>query len=319
MSRSVTVTAPSRIHFGLMSFGGAAGRQFGGVGLMIDRPGLLVWFKAAREFSTKGLLANRIETFARRWQAYHRLEALPECAIEVPLAPREHIGLGVGTQLAMSVAAGLSRFIGLPQQTPLELASSVGRGHRSAVGAYGFVLGGLIAERGKLPGEPVSPLDCHLHLPEAWRVLLVCPRHVAGLASDEEVKAFANLPPVPDEVTARLATIARDQLLPAAAQGDFAAFASAVYEYGRLSGECFAALQGGPYNGARLAALVRMLQRLGVVGVGQSSWGPTIFGILANPLEATRVCEALMDCEEAQECDVVVSEISRVGATITVH
>ena len=40
MSRLVHVTAPSRLHFGLWSLAAARGRQFGGVGAMIDKPGL---------------------------------------------------------------------------------------------------------------------------------------------------------------------------------------------------------------------------------------------------------------------------------------
>jgi predicted sugar kinase len=35
---SIRVRAPSRLHFGLLAFGNEAPRQFGGVGVMIDRP-----------------------------------------------------------------------------------------------------------------------------------------------------------------------------------------------------------------------------------------------------------------------------------------
>ena len=38
--RTVLITAPSRLHFGMLSFGHAEERQFGGVGAMIDAPGL---------------------------------------------------------------------------------------------------------------------------------------------------------------------------------------------------------------------------------------------------------------------------------------
>ena len=58
---------------------------------------------------------------------------------------------------------------GIAWLTPAELAQSVGRGLRSAVGTYGFVHGGMIAERGKLPGEVISPLDARVVLPEDWR------------------------------------------------------------------------------------------------------------------------------------------------------
>lgn len=316
MPAAIHVIAPSRLHFGLMNFGGDSSRQFGGVGLMIDEPGMRLRISSAAGFTASGPLADRITTFARRWQAYHRLEALPDCRVEVLSAPREHAGLGVGTQLGMSIAAGLSRFVGLPEQTPVELAASVGRGQRSAVGAYGFVLGGLIAERGKFKGEPVSPLDCHLRLPACWRVMLICPQDAVGLASDDEVQAFSRLPPVPEAVTSELARIAREQMLPAAARGDFDAFAQSVYDYGRLSGECFTSLQGGPYNGPRLAAIVAKLQALGITGVGQSSWGPTIFALLPTEESAASLRARIIDADEMRSCDITISAISRTGAHI---
>jgi beta-RFAP synthase len=315
MPDTLFLSAPSRLHFGLMNFGGESARQFGGVGVMIDRPGVELRFRPADNFYASGPLEQRIRHFAKRWSEFH-LQALPRREVKVVSAPREHTGLGVGTQLGMSVAAGLSALAGLPQQTPLELAASVGRGFRSAVGVYGFLLGGLIAERGKLPGEPVSPLDCHLSLPSEWRAILVCPRDTAGLANEDEVNAFAQLPPVPESVTLALTRIARERLLPAAARGDFVPFAEAVYDYGKLSGECFAALQGGPYNGPRLTAIVARLRSLGVVGVGQSSWGPTIFGFAESEQAASRIANELMSSTEAADCDIVVSGISQRGAKI---
>ena len=123
--------------------------------------------------------ADRAIVFARRWAEFHR-RAAPHCRIEIEAVSPEHAGLGSGTQLALSIAAGLSAFCGLPSQSPQALAISVGRAQRSAVGTYGFVFGGMIVEQGKLPGEPISPLDCRIDLPEAWRFVLVRPRRLGG-------------------------------------------------------------------------------------------------------------------------------------------
>lgn len=316
MPAAVTITAPSRLHFGLMNFGGE-GRQFGGVGAMIDRPGIQLRITPAHEWACVGPLSQRVPLFAQRWQAYHGCEGPLACAIEVLQAPREHTGLGVGTQLAMAVAQGLSSFFGLPAQTAMELATSVGRGQRSAVGAYGFVMGGLIAERGKLPGERFSPLDAHLDLPTAWRFILSCPRQFAGLANEEEVRAFGTLPPVPGEVTEELARIAREAMLPAAAGGDFAPFAQSVYDYGRLSGDCFRSLQGGPYNGPLLTALVESWRKLGVNGVGQSSWGPTIFALASSPEEAEYLVAKWQRESAIDDVELTIAAASAGGAVVS--
>lgn len=316
MSTTITVTAPSRLHFGLYNLGGGAGRQFGGLGLMIAEPHLQLQFEAAHEFRCDGLLSHRVRVFAERWASFHRSTPLPSCNVSVLAAPREHTGLGVGTQLAMSVAAGLNAFARLPPQTPVELAASVGRGQRSAVGAYGFALGGLIAERGKLPGEPISPLDCHLDLPEVWRVVLVIPEGAVGIANEDEVRAFSQLPPVNAEVSEELISLAREALLPAAAQSDFAGFAEAVFAYGQLAGQCFAPLQGGPYRGPKLAAIIEQLQALGCVGVGQSSWGPTIFALLPGEEDARRLIHRLRETPAAQGCELRITRIANRGARI---
>src|SRR6185369_9568677 len=143
MSPVVHITAPSRLHFGLWSLGGVGARQFGGVGAMIEKPALKLTVTEASDFSTAGQCAVLAVDYARRWATFHQRQ-LPSCYLTIEQAIPQHAGLGSGTQLALAVAAALNAFAGLPSQTPTELALSVGRGLRSAVGTYGFVFGGLI-------------------------------------------------------------------------------------------------------------------------------------------------------------------------------
>jgi beta-RFAP synthase len=290
MPQYVTVSAPSRLHFGLFAFGGE-GRQFGGVGVMIDQPRLELALRPASELTVTGPLAERGRAFALRWAQSHADLPLPRCGLEILATPPEHAGLGVGTQLGLSIAAGLNAFYGLAPAGPLELARSVGRGLRSAVGTYGFLMGGLIAERGKLPHEALSPLDLRIDMPAEWRFVLFQPPAAPGLAGQEEEQAISSLPPVTAEVTRTLVSIAQDELFPAAAQANFAAFSNSLYRYGELAGQCYAGRQGGPFNGPLLARLVQTLRAVGVVGVGQSSWGPTIFALCEHQASAEEAIE----------------------------
>src|SRR5262245_51051377 len=258
----VHITAPSRLHFGLWSLADGHERQFGGVGAMVDRPQLSLQITDATQLQASGPDSERAVKFARRWAEFHRL-AMPQCSFDIHSAVPAHSGLGSGTQLALAIAAGLSAFCDLPSQSPQELAMSVGRGLRSAVGTYGFAFGGLIVEQGKRPDERISPLDCRLDLPDEWRFVLVRPQSLSGLAGDDESDAFGVLPKVPQIVTDQLITRARDRLIPAAATADFASFAENLYEYGRLSGECFATRQGGPFNGPLLTSIVQQIRGMG--------------------------------------------------------
>jgi len=166
---------------------------------MIERRAIRLLIEPADRFNVSGPAADRSRAFAQRWAEFHRVE-LPRCRIDLQEIGAEHAGLGTGTQLGLSVAAGLSAFIGLPSQSPQELAISVGRGLRSAVGTYGFVFGGLIVEQGKLASEPISPLDCRIDLPDDWRFVLDRPRDLSGLAGEEEAIAFTALPPTAPQV-----------------------------------------------------------------------------------------------------------------------
>jgi beta-ribofuranosylaminobenzene 5'-phosphate synthase len=318
MSRFIRVTAPSRLHFGLLSLGGTPGRHFGGVGAMIEQPCVNLRVGSATAFDVAGHGSRRALEFAGKWRAFHGRE-LPTCRLELLATIPEHAGLGSGTQLALGVAAGLSAFCGLTKQSPQELAMSVGRGLRSAVGTYGFSFGGLIVEQGKLAGEAISPLDCRVDLPVQWRFVLVLPRGLSGLAGSDEATAFSALPPVPQVATDKLVSEIHDSLVPAAATADFDRFAASLYRYGHLSGECFAARQGGPYNGPLLAALVARIRRLGYEGVGQSSWGPTICAACPSQSAAEKLVEQLAAGSEFGVLDHFISAPCNRGAQIEVY
>ena len=73
-----------------------------------------------------------------------------------------------------------------PARSVTDLAVCVGRGRRSAVGPYGFLHGGLIAEPGKRTHELLSPLERHLPIPEDWRCVLIEPAGWDGLHGGEE-------------------------------------------------------------------------------------------------------------------------------------
>ena len=93
---------------------------------------------------------------------------------------------------------------------------------------------------------------------------------------------------------------------PAAEAGDFARFSRSVYRFGYQAGLCFAGRQGGAFASQRIAELVEAARNLGVEGVGQSSWGPTVFALLANEEAARRFAEAIAARLQADDTCTVV-------------
>jgi beta-RFAP synthase len=208
---------------------------------------------------------------------------------------------------------------GRPAPDAVALAPAIQRGQRSAVGTYGFASGGLIVEGGKEPSQAISPLLLRVDLPPEWRWVLVRPvDEMPGLAGETESQAFADMPPVPDEVAAALRAEAFERLAPAAKEGRFDDFSTSLFRFGHLAGSCFAARQAGAYASKRLAVLVELIRRLGVAGVGQSSWGPTLFALTRDEAEADRLAAELVARHPPESLDIVTTATCRRGATIRV-
>ena len=159
------------------------------------------------------------------------------------------------------------------------LAGRVGRGERSAIGVHGFDRGGLIVDAGKELGGEVSPLLAHVRLPHEWRVVIFSPPANAEWHGHRERAAFATAGGGDSEMLRRLA---ETSIVPAARAGDLYAFGDAIYEFNRRAGEPFATAQGGAYASGSIAELIAELRQSGIRGVGQSSWGPTVFAIVSD-------------------------------------
>jgi beta-RFAP synthase len=227
--------------------------------------------------------------------------------------PRMHAGLGVGTQLGLSVSRLLNEFVRSTPVSPADLAASAGRGQRSAVGTYGFFHGGLIAETGK-SAEPLAPLAAHIRLPESWRWLLVIPHGQEGLHGSEESRVFAKMCDPVSDFAQGLSVEVHERLLPAGRRGDYAEFSASLYRFGHRSGLSFAAVQGGAYNGPRLQQIVERIRELGIKGVGQSSWGPTIFALCPNEDTAQSVANQIRP--SVSDADVLITATCNHGACV---
>ncbi|MCE9605409.1 MAG: beta-RFAP synthase [Planctomycetia bacterium] len=314
--KEVTVIAPSRLHFGMFSFGVPESRQFGGVGVMIDQPVTSLRIEPASVDECVGTHAQRLRQTLEIVRRSAWGSAVPPCRLSLRAAPRSHVGLGSGTQTALAVVAGLRAFAKLPPLDALELGETSGRAKRSSVGLHGFLNGGLIVEAGKLPQEKVAPLLAQTAVPGNWRFVLICPRHKEGLSGETERAAFAALPPVPTAITEELQRIALDQLVPAARHSDFATFAEGLYRFGLAAGQCFKSHQAGVYATEQLARLVERVRGAGVRGVGQSSWGPTLFSLHPSVDAAERFLDDRTLWPDAYEYDFTIARPSPAGADI---
>ena len=287
---AIRVVTGSRLHFGLLN----TVDPFGGVGLMIDHPETEVVVCGSREFQCSGPDSERVERIARRAMALSdRTGDLPTCRVEVKRWAPAHCGLGSGTQLSMAVAEAVCRWLDV-RPTANTLARVVAtRGKRSAVGIHGYFVGGLIYEACSDQDE-LNSIQARSELPSNWCVAILRPEVGSDLVHGaDEAERFSKLSAAGPDVARQLRRIACQQLLPAADAGNFDTFSDAVTKYNRLSGELFAVIQGGPYNGPSIAGLIDWLADRGVEGAGQSSWGPGVFAWFESEEKAEPIVKRL--------------------------
>ena len=118
-------------------------------------------------------------------------------------------------------------------------------------------------------------------------------------------------------MTAELCRLALLELAPAAMTADFATFSRALHEYGKLAGTCFATGGASPFASDRLARLVTRIRGLGAHGVGQSSWGPTLFVVLESQHHADEFCARFRRIEGESNIDLIVTPPANEGARVT--
>ena len=285
----VFVEAPARLHFGVLDLRGDLGRRFGGMGAAVPTPSLLLEARPSSELRAEGPDAPRALEFARRFAAHHGLDLrLHFC---VHRAIPAHAGLGSGTQLALAVARASAELSGMPTDATT-LARAVERGRRSGVGTWTFAHGGFVLEGGRRDqGDHVAPLLARLTVPAGWRCVVVVPKGNPGLAGEEEAAAFARLSPPSAREVEHVAHLVLMQLLPALAEADLAGFGAALGEVQRITGGWFAPAQGGVFAPGETGDLIERLREWGAVGVGQSSWGPAVYGIAGDAELARALAE----------------------------
>jgi beta-ribofuranosylaminobenzene 5'-phosphate synthase len=281
------VETGARLHFGFQNLALAHDRLYGGVGLALAEPRLVVEAERADSIQVD---YRDAEPFARDVCDILGVEGV---RLDVPERFPRHAGLGSGTQLAL---ASLVAIGGAYDRTvdPRECAPALGRGGRSGVGVAAFERGGFVVDAGhpterftSAPPErgdwsvprPVARHD----LPADWRFVLVTPDVPPGRSGTPEEESMRSVveradPSVADE----MATLLVRRVLPAVAEGDVAAFGRAIARLGRLNGAWYADEQGGVYRPPAGQVVEALSDSPAIYGAGQSSWGPTVYGLTTD-------------------------------------
>ena len=310
----VIVKTPARLHLGLIDMNGDLGRMFGGLGVGIDHPNVTLEAQNSPNFVIKGQEVELAKCIAQKFFSTYHLQ--PKANINVVEAIPPHIGLGSGTQLSIALAVALAKLFDVKASVP-ELAVAMGRANRTTVGTTIFQVGGFVVDGGKnQKTQNFPPLIYRQPFPTEWRFVVAVPNAKEGLSNSEENHAFQKLTKMPSGDVGQICRLIMLKLLPALAEYDIEAFGDALTKIQVLTGNHFAQAQGGTYSSPAAAECIEFMKKSGAHGVGQSSWGPALYGVVKKEQAKQTLAQVKAYLHRGVGGEAFIAKANNRGATI---
>ncbi|MFP3872190.1 MAG: beta-ribofuranosylaminobenzene 5'-phosphate synthase family protein [Candidatus Natronoplasma sp.] len=271
------VRTPSRLHFGIIDLSRNFRREYGALGLCLE-DGYEIEINVEDEEGVEVKGDERERDIVQ--EVYSKLKKGFDLGrgFEVVINERvpNHVGLGSTTQITLGSGYGMLKAV-RKEISSRDLARLLGRGRYSAIGTYSFESGGFILEGGKRNKEDIPPLLFRCDVPESWRFLIICPEEKKGYDEQEEKPIMDDLQVdkrYPEEICHNIVM----GLLPALKEKDIHTFGHHLTEIQKVVGESFSDYQEGIYHPAVSDVVENMKEN--TYGAGQSSWGPTAYGLV---------------------------------------
>ena len=329
--KHVKVTACARLHLGFYNFYDKSGsRVYGGVGVGIDKPCTTIVVKdlGGNDYKIINYTAIPLDDVIEKIMEALGPNVLNGLQIEVLNAIPRHVGLGSTTQTSLAIAYGITRVKKLSYSLD-ELALLLGRGHVSGIGINVFKYGGLIIDSGrKIIGniipKPRSIEDLpkpilRFKLPKKWSFVVLIPRGSHGYREREEESIFNKPLEAPVALQKELYRILLMEFIPSIVDGDIELFSKALTSIQYTTGKFFSKYQYSVFCCKESEELVKILLENDVKGVGQSSWGPTVYGVLGDYTKAKKVLSKVLKIASEKDINVVKGFIAKPrnkGATV---
>ncbi|MBD3206761.1 hypothetical protein GF319_10530 [Candidatus Bathyarchaeota archaeon] len=313
----VTITTPSRLHFGIIDLRGDLGRIHGSAGVAIDTPNIVLEAERSNELLAHGERAERVIRFASEIFDQTGLKGGVEFTLNSDIP--EHRGFGSGTQLALAVILAIKKLYGLN----IDLfagAKILERSRRSGVGAHLFLHGGFILDGGRKINEVdvIPPMLFRGDIPKDWRFVLGVPEINLRVAGKEEDNAFKKLEPPPEELIWRISHTVLLEMLPGIIEEDIQVFGRSMSKMDSIFGDYWIKVQGGRYGHPFIYKGVNFLLDNGAYGAGQSSWGPAFYGLAQDQKHAEQLSNGLRDFFEDEHIagNSFISKPQNTGAIV---
>lgn len=288
----IWVKAPARLHLGQIDLNGDLGRKFGGIGVALEGAAVELIAHRAKDLQISGVRGELKATatmWCRQYLQYLQLEG--GAHIEVKQTIPLHVGLGSGTQTALALAFALACLY-RKKISLRELAQVTDRGgSRSGVGVAVFQQGGFVVDGGMkyaagAAARDLPPVIFSYPFPDEWHFVVTILPLTPGLHGTEEEESFRRLPPMDGDMVGRNCRLLMMKILPALVEKDIISFGEGISELQRNVGTHFIPVQKGIFASPLAERLIDFMVKEGARGVGQSSWGPTVYALIERERSA---------------------------------
>ena len=207
------VSAPSRLHFGIIDMRGDIGRLHGSAGVGIETPRLVFEVEEAGETVITGARSDRAQVIIDNVLRDHGVNGGVHLDVQSNIP--EHMGFGSGTQLTIALGTVLNSLFDLGMSYE-EIVVGLGRGRRSGIGTHSFLHGGFIVDGGHAVDAPetIPPLIHRSDVPDDWLFVVCAPEINLGFSGKKETDAFKYLEPPPVEMIAQVSRLVLMQMIP---------------------------------------------------------------------------------------------------------
>ena len=330
---TLRITTPCRIHLSLIDENGYTGRVDGGIGLMLDRPNVIIE------------TTNHSEEFKIEAHKYYResIEVINEQASKIFKAFNinnknfhfnlkryfpSHVGLGSKTQLSLAIAVAITKLKNINHPSLKDLTRLVNRGGTSGIGWRGFEQGGFIVDAGHefgkgkeketfLPSsasKEVNPALTILRypIPEHWRFVLVIPNVKKGAYGDEEISIFQSHAPIPKVEVNEVSHQILMKIVPGIIKKDLECFGEGLK---RIQSIGFKKIEISLQHEI-VKKTLNLLEDNGVKAFGMSSFGPSVIGIVESDEDANKLLKAVQMCLSSNGGHIYLCKPNNYGAKI---
>jgi len=315
----IKVVSPSRLHLILIDLNAELGRVDGGAGITLESPGMEL---LAAEVDNVEIVGDSLLAGKMRKAADALLPAGKGIKLQINDSLPDHVGLGSGTQAALSAAAAINKMYGLGKSVR-ELAIAVGRGGTSGIGVAAFENGGIILDGGhKFKDKCAFSPSAASHVPPGpvlfrrdfpdWPIVLAIP-NTKGAHDAEEVDIFKKYCPIPLAEVQEICHVILMQMLPALVEEDLESFGRAINHF-QLVGFKRREVELQPWP---VLDIMEYMRDNGASGSGISSFGPVVYGIVGSSGEGKRLLkEAQRMLDESLGGKTLLTKAKNRGADI---